>query len=86
MTKLDDLDKAVLSRLREDGRVSYRVISDELGIPHTTVFTRVRKLMSLGVIKRFTIEVDDDKVRELELLRKSKKELVVLLLKQQNEV
>ncbi len=52
--KLDTLDRALLKNLQTDGRLSLRELGRALKVPHTTVFTRVNKLMSKGIIKNFT--------------------------------
>ncbi len=52
--KLDSLDRALIKRLQEDGRLSLRELGRLLKVPHTTVFTRVNKLVEKGVIKRFS--------------------------------
>ena len=55
--KFDQLDFEILKRLQTDGRASYREIARELEVPHTTVFTRVQRMLNKGIIKRFSAEV-----------------------------
>ena len=62
MTKLDEDDLAVLKELQMNGRASYSKLSKKTGIPGSTIHDRVKRLISNGVIKRFTIIVDKEKV------------------------
>jgi Lrp/AsnC family transcriptional regulator for asnA, asnC and gidA len=55
---LDELDVLILERLLKDSRKSLRSIAKEIGTPTSTVHERVRRLVKMGVIKRFTAELD----------------------------
>ncbi len=55
---LDELDIMILERLLKDSRKSLRSIAKEIGIPTSTVHERVKRLVKMGVIKRFTAELD----------------------------
>ncbi|RLG49707.1 MAG: AsnC family transcriptional regulator [Thermoproteota archaeon] len=59
---MDELDRKILKSLIEDGRASYREISKRVGAPPATVHARVKKLMSLGVIKGFAPVIDPVKL------------------------
>jgi len=52
--KIDDLDRKLINNLQRDARLSFRKLGAMLGVPHTTVFTRVNKLVRQGIIKRFS--------------------------------
>lgn len=52
--KIDDLDVKILKHLQQDARVSLRELGRKLNTPHTTVFTRVERLVLLGVIPKFS--------------------------------
>jgi DNA-binding Lrp family transcriptional regulator len=52
--KLDSLDRELLKHLQKDARLSLRELGRILNVPHTTVFTRVNKLVDKGIIKNFT--------------------------------
>lgn len=58
MPELDSTDAVILELLLEDARRSYRGIADEVGLSPPTVSNRVDRLHDLGVIQRFTVEVD----------------------------
>jgi len=56
--KLDEVDRGIMERLRENARTTFVDIGKALGVSDATVYNRVKHLMEIGVIKRFTIEVD----------------------------
>lgn len=51
--KLDELDRAILRILQEDGRTSYSEIARRLSVPESTVRLRVKRLVEKGVIRKF---------------------------------
>jgi Lrp/AsnC family transcriptional regulator, regulator for asnA, asnC and gidA len=51
--KIDELDLEIIKYLQTDARMSFRDIGKNLGVPHTTVFTRAEKLIDKGIIKKF---------------------------------
>jgi len=55
--KLDEMDRQIISMLREDSRRPYTEIARKLGITEGAVRKRVEKLVSEGVIRKFTVEV-----------------------------
>jgi len=52
--KIDSTDIQILKHLQDDARISLRELGKKLSIPHTTVFTRVNKLVKNGIIKKFS--------------------------------
>ncbi|MBS7647939.1 MAG: Lrp/AsnC family transcriptional regulator [Candidatus Bathyarchaeia archaeon] len=60
--QLDDLDFKILTLLQEDSRLSYNKIADKLGISVGTAYNRVKSLEEKGVLKRYTILVDPNKI------------------------
>ena len=62
MTKLDEDDLAVLKELQMNGRASYSKLSKKTGIPGSTIHDKVKRLISNGVIKGYTIIIDKEKV------------------------
>ena len=60
--KLDKKDIRILDILKENGSLTVRQIASRTLLPITTVHNRIKRLKSLGVIKRFTIEIDHKKV------------------------
>lgn len=51
---MDSLDRDIIKHLQKDARLSLRELGKKLNTPHTTVFTRVNKLVKKGVIKKFS--------------------------------
>lgn len=59
MRKLTETDVVILDILKNDANRSLKDISSELNLPLTTIHARIQKLKKLGIIKRFTIEIED---------------------------
>ena len=55
---LDALDFEILEALQEDARRTYTAIGKRLGIAHSTVYDRVKRMEKYGVIKRYMAIVD----------------------------
>jgi Lrp/AsnC family leucine-responsive transcriptional regulator len=60
--KLDEVDRGIIERLREDARMTFVDIGKALDVSDATVYNRVKRLNEAGVIKKFTIEVDETAV------------------------
>ncbi|NHN40386.1 Lrp/AsnC family transcriptional regulator [Halorubellus sp. JP-L1] len=58
MRDLDDTDLDILRLLVEDARRPYSEIADRVNVSPPTVSDRVERLADLGVINRFTIDID----------------------------
>jgi Lrp/AsnC family transcriptional regulator for asnA, asnC and gidA len=59
---LDLIDRSILSMLQDDARTPYVKIADQLGVSDATIHIRVRKLVNEGIIKQFTVLLDEEKV------------------------
>jgi len=57
LSELDDIDNAILDILLKDSRTPYTVIARKVGLSEAGVRKRIERLVKMGVIKRFTIEV-----------------------------
>jgi len=57
--KLDEIDRGILERLRENARTTFVEIGKALGVSDATIYNRVKRLTEMGVVKKFTIEVDE---------------------------
>lgn len=64
MRDLDETDIEILRMLVEDGRRPYREIADEVGLSAPAVSDRVQRLRDQGVIRRFTVALDREQLRE----------------------
>ena len=58
--ELDEIDYKILETLRRDARTPFTEVGRNLGISDATVHVRVNKMMDEGVIKRYTIVVDEE--------------------------
>jgi DNA-binding Lrp family transcriptional regulator len=58
-TRLDEIDRKILKLLFQDARTSYKKIGESVGLSEGAVRKRVKRLVDQGVIKRFTVVVDD---------------------------
>jgi len=56
---LDELDKGIIKHLSENARMTFVDIGKTLGVSDATIYNRVKRLIEMKVIKRFTIEVDE---------------------------
>lgn len=59
---LDSTDLKILHALQEDSRQTYAAIGKQLGIAHSTVYDRIRRMEQHRVIKKYTTVVDTEKV------------------------
>ena len=59
---LDDKDKKILQVLKDRGDFTSRQIAKKTLLPVTTVYNRLKKLKEFGVIKKFTVELDQAKL------------------------
>ena len=70
-TDLSPTDRRILNFLRQDGRASVTQLAQTLGASRTTVKQRLDRLITNGVITRFTIETDEtfpDQVRAVTMI------------------
>lgn len=56
---LDDIDCKILDLLRRDSRMTNAALGAAVGLTAPSVFERVRKLEKRGVIKGYTVRVDE---------------------------
>lgn len=59
---MDSTDKKILDILSENSRISFKDLSKKLKISDVAVKKRTDKLIKNGLIKKFTIEIDNSKV------------------------
>ena len=62
MVELDNLDVKILTHLHDNGRKSFQEIAKHCLTSVPTVKTRVDRLIELGVIRKFTIDIDNSKL------------------------
>ena len=59
---LDQSDLEILKALQEDSRQTYTAIGKRLGIAHSTVYDRIRRMEKHEVIRNYTALIDLEKV------------------------
>ncbi|MEM2338895.1 MAG: winged helix-turn-helix transcriptional regulator, partial [Nitrososphaerales archaeon] len=55
---LDDLDFKILEALIDDGRIKFKHLAKALHTDERKISRRINKLVKMGIIKKFTIEID----------------------------
>lgn len=60
--KLDKKDLKIIEILKEDSSLSTHKISKKTHIPITTIHNRIKKLKQEGIIKNFTLNLDQEKL------------------------
>jgi len=64
MRGLDDTDQEILRLLLEDGRRSYSEIAETVDLSAPAVSDRIDRLREVGLIRRFTVDLDRGLLRE----------------------
>ncbi|TFG06254.1 MAG: Lrp/AsnC family transcriptional regulator [Promethearchaeota archaeon] len=59
---LDDIDKEIIKILQDDASKSYREIQGKLNISIGTIHNRISKLKKNGIIKGYTLKIDNSKL------------------------
>ena len=62
MSKLDEIDMKILSALYADASISVPKLSKQLGVNLSVTYSRIKRLQKRGIIERFTILVNEDKL------------------------
>lgn len=57
--KLDEIDRKIIEALREDARIPFTEIGKELRISDATVHFRVKKMLKAGIIRKYTVSVNE---------------------------
>src|SRR5437867_12151421 len=57
---IDEINLKIINILNKDSSMPFVEIAKQIGISDATVHIRVRRLIAAGVIKRFTISVDNN--------------------------
>ena len=57
---LDDVNLRIIDILSKDSSIPFVEVAKQIGISDATVHIRVKKLISEGIISKFTISVDND--------------------------
>jgi DNA-binding Lrp family transcriptional regulator len=60
--KIDQKDLILLNELKKNAKCSSRSLAKRVNLPISTVHRRIKKLESLGIIKGYTIKIDEEKI------------------------
>jgi len=60
--KIDEKDLRILSALKENSKLSTWNLSKKINLPVTTIHHRIKKLEKIGVITKYTLELDEEKL------------------------
>jgi len=86
---LDEIDSKILRILLEDARAPISKIAEELGLSRPTVRKRLRRLIESGIIKGFSVVIDENLLKGFQVLglfKASNAEKLVKELKEIDEV
>lgn len=61
-TDIDDLDRAILNVLKEEGRKSFRQVAEDVDSTPATVINRVENLEEEGIITGYSTDIDYRKI------------------------
>jgi len=59
---LDDVDLKILQALQKDSKQTYSALGESLGLAHSTVHDRIRRMEDQKVIKNYTALIDAERV------------------------
>ena len=59
---LDSLDWKILINIQENSKQTYSEVGRKLGVAHSTIYDRIRKMERNGIIKKWTIDIDLEKL------------------------
>lgn len=68
LSLLDEVDQMILKLLLEDARASISYIARELGLSRPTVRRRVKRLIERGIIKGFSVVIDESLLKGFQLV------------------
>jgi Lrp/AsnC family transcriptional regulator for asnA, asnC and gidA len=60
MDRIDDLDLKILSELSKDASISVPKLSKRVNINASVVYSRIKRLIKRGLIKKFTVIINDE--------------------------
>ena len=63
--RMDEIDRQLLTRLRENARASTAALARELGVSRTTIQSRIARLERSGVITGYTVRASEAHERGL---------------------
>jgi len=65
---MDEKDRILLNELRKDSKRSVQDLSKATKIPSTTVYNRIKQLEKEGIIKQYTVKLDNKRVGKIQAI------------------
>ena len=62
LVSLDSLDRLILQFLQENSKQTHSEIGRKIGVAHSTIYDRIKKLEKNGIIKKWTIDIDPEQL------------------------
>ena len=59
MANIDDIDALILSELAQNSSISIPKLASKISVNPSVAYSRIRRLVDKGLIRRFTIEVNN---------------------------
>lgn len=60
MSRIDDIDLKILTELTNDASISVPLLSKKINANASVVYSRIKRLIKKGLIKKFTIIINDE--------------------------
>lgn len=60
--RLEETDVKILVELQKNAKISYRELSENTGVPSSTLHDRVKKMTDEGVIKEYITTISDEAI------------------------
>lgn len=60
MEKFDEIDIKILSRLIQESNISIPKLSEKIDVNSSVVYSRIKRLVKKGFIKKYTLEIDEN--------------------------
>ena len=59
---MNEIDFKILRCLKEDGRMSYQIVSEKIGLSVSSVGRRINAMEAQGIITGYAVKVDEEKI------------------------
>lgn len=60
--KVENIDLRILIELQKNAKISYRELSENTGIPSSTLHDRIKKMTDAGIIKEYITSISDEAI------------------------
>ena len=60
MSRIDDIDLKILNELTNDASIYVPILSKKINVNSSVVYSRIKRLVKKGLIKKFTIIINDE--------------------------